>query len=287
VETWAVKAEERIDLLKNIADVIVFDTSQGFTRYEIDLIRWTKKKYPHLQVIGGNVVTKEACEALIDAGADAIRVGMGSGSICTTQEVGGIGRGQATAVFECARACSKAGIPVIADGGITKSSDIVKALALGASTVMLGSLLACTDEAPGFSQIKDGIRLKEYRGMGSLKAMEKGSSIRYGTENSAIRVPEGVSGMVPSRGSISEWIPCLMQGVNQGLHKLGYSNIPDFHDSIRKNSVELERRSEGAKREAQVHSLFEVATEKVPSNRQENRPYEKETVKPEEYFAAT
>lgn len=258
VETWPEKAQERIQIMNGTVDVIVFDTSQGYTQYELDLIRWTKKHYPHLQLVGGNVVTEEACHALIGAGADAIRVGMGSGSICTTQEVGGIGRGQATAVYNCVSACREKGIPIIADGGICKSADIVKALALGASSIMMGSLLACTNEAPGRSQIKDGIMLKEYRGMGSLKAMEKGSSVRYSIQNSSIRVPEGVSGVVTSRGSVSEWVPCLMQGVKQGLHKLGNPSITHLHQ----NKIHVERRSEEAKREGSVHSLFEFGNER-------------------------
>lgn len=258
VETWRSKAEERISKIQEAADVIVFDTSQGYTLFEIDLIRWTKREFPHLQVIGGNVVTGTGCKALIDAGADAIRIGMGSGSICTTQEVGGIGRAQATAVYECAKICRQAGVPLLADGGISKSADIVKALSLGGSAVMLGSLLACTTEAPGKIQIKDGIRLKEYRGMGSLKAMERGSSFRYGTQNSAIRVPEGVSGLISSRGSIAEWVPCLIQGVKQGLHKLGFPTLTRLHRSLAENRIELERRSEPSLREGQVHSLYEV-----------------------------
>jgi IMP dehydrogenase len=288
VETWAVKAEKRIHLLKDVVDVIVFDTSQGHSKYEIELIKWTKNHYPRLQVIGGNVVTKEGCQALIKAGVDGIRIGMGSGSICTTQEVGGIGRGQATAVYECAKICREADIPIIADGGITKSSDIVKALALGANTVMAGSLLASTDEAPGRSQIKDGIRLKEYRGMGSCKAMEKGSSIRYGIENSALRVPEGVSGMVTSKGSISEWVPCLMQGVRQGFHKLGYISIEHLHEHGEKNLVDVERRSESAKREGNVHSLYEISAEKIPSGIKSEQDYNKsDKIRPEKYFTAS
>ena len=274
VETWPKKAEARIELLQNIADVILFDTSQGYSSFEIELIRWAKKKYPHLQIIGGNVVTGEACLALIEAGADSIRIGMGSGSICTTQEVGGIGRAQATAVYECAKICRENNVPIIADGGITKSSDIIKALALGANTVMLGSLLACTTEAPGKSQIKDGIRLKEYRGMGSLKAMERGSSVRYELNDSLIRVPEGVSGMVPSRGSISEWVPCLFQGVKQGIHKLGAQSMVSLHQS----NLQVEKRTESAKREGQVHNLFEVEVEKISVNqqeKQENQTYAK------------
>lgn len=259
VETWKEKAEERVAVIADYADVIVFDTSQGYTQYEIELIQWVKNEYPDVDVIGGNVVTADACEALIRAGADGIRIGMGSGSICTTQEVGGIGRGQATAVYECANVCREAGVPIIADGGITKSSDIVKALALGANSVMLGSLLACTWEAPGENQIVDGIRLKEYRGMGSSKSMEKGSSVRYGTQQSAIRVPEGVSGMVPSRGSVAEWLPCLLQGVKQGFHKLGFASIDGLQKRINENGVLVEKRSEGAKREGHVHSLYEVS----------------------------
>lgn len=263
IETWREKAEERIQRIKDAVDVIVFDTSQGFTRYELDLIRWTKREFPHLQMIGGNVVTPEACDALIAAGADGIRVGMGSGSICTTQEIGGIGRAQATAVYACAKSCRKANVPLLADGGISKSADIVKALSLGADAVMLGSLLACTSEAPGRIQIKNGIRLKEYRGMGSLKAMERGSSARYGTQSSVIRVPEGVSGLIPSRGSIAEWVPCLLQGVKQGLHKLGYPSIVHLHQCLARNLIELERRSEPSQKEGQVHSLYEVQEEEA------------------------
>lgn len=256
VETWFDKAEERISLIHKDVDAIVFDTSQGWTSYEVELVRWVKLHYPDLQVIAGNVVTEEACEALIRAGADAIRIGMGSGSICTTQEVGGVGRGQATAVYHCARACKKGGIPLIADGGISKSADIIKALSLGASTVMLGSLLACTNEAPGKMQLKDGIQIKEYRGMGSLSAMEKGSSYRYGIQNSGLRMPEGVSGMVSSRGSLHDWVPCLLQGVRQGFHKLGHRSIEELHEKISQGRIALERRSEGAKQEGNVHSLL-------------------------------
>lgn len=262
VETRREKAEERLALIHNFVDVIVFDTSQGFNKYEIDLIKWTKKTYPHLQIIGGNIVTADACDALIEAGADAIRVGMGAGSICTTQGVCGVGRAQASAVYHCAKACQKADIPVIADGGITNSGDIVKALAIGASSVMAGSLLAGTREAPGTSHIKNGVRVKEYRGMGSLSAMQQGGASRYGTENSAVRVPEGVLGMVPSRGPVSEWIPCLMQGVRQGLHKLGYRSIETLLDMVNSNTVTLEKRSEAAFREGRVHSLYEVGIER-------------------------
>jgi IMP dehydrogenase len=152
-------------------------------------------------------------------------------------------------------------VPLIADGGIRSSSDIVKALALGANSIMLGSLLAATTEAPGKMRIKDGVRLKEYRGMGSLKAMDKGSAVRYSTQNSALRIPEGVCGAVPSRGSIEEWIPLLLQGVVQGFHKLGERSIRGLHDSWTENKTQLERRSMGAVREGNVHSLYEWGAE--------------------------
>ncbi|NGX57512.1 MAG: Inosine-5'-monophosphate dehydrogenase [Chlamydiae bacterium] len=263
VETWFEKAEERLAAIHNDVDVIVYDTSQGFTSYELDLVKWTKQHYPDLQVIGGNVVTADACEALIEAGVDGLRIGMGSGSICTTQEVGGVGRGQATAVYECSKVCLSHGVPIIADGGIRKSADIIKALCLGANAVMLGSLLACTNEAPGKTHIKDGVKVKEYRGMGSMPAMERGSSFRYGIERSALRVPEGVTGMVSSRGSIAEWIPCIMQGVRQGLHKLGMKGIDDIHRKVAQNQIKIERRSEGAKREGDIHGLYAVHTEEM------------------------
>lgn len=256
IETWPDKALPRLEALQEHVDVVLFDTSQGHTYYEIELIRETKKKYPHLQVIGGNVVTEAACEALIEAGVDAIRIGMGCGSICTTQEVGGIGRGQATAIYRCAEVSRKHGVPIIADGGIAKSSDIVKALTLGASSVMLGSLLACTEEAPGQCVLEDGVKLKTYEGMGSLSAMQRGGAFRYGTQQSKVKVPEGVSGKVSMKGNVQDWVPCLMQGVKQGFHKLGISSVSKAHEMIESNSIEIERRSDGAKREGSVHSLF-------------------------------
>lgn len=256
VETWPQKALARLEALEEVVDVVVFDTSQGYTSYEVQLIKETKAKYPHLQLIGGNVVTEEACEALITAGVDAIRIGMGCGSICTTQEVGGIGRGQATAIYRCAELARRHGVPIIADGGIAKSSDIVKALMLGADTVMLGSLLACTEEAPGQCVIEDGIKLKTYEGMGSLAAMQRGSAVRYGTQQSQVKIPEGVTGKVSLKGNVREWIPMLMQGVKQGMHKMGVRSLSQGHALIDSNVLQVERRSEGAKREGFIHSLF-------------------------------
>lgn len=257
LETRREKAEERLEKLKDLVDVVVFDSSQGFTRFEIDLIKFVKSTYPHIQVIGGNVVTAEGCEALIKAGADAIRVGMGSGSICTTQEVSGIGRGQASAVYECAQLCKRYEVPLIADGGISKSADIVKALALGASTCMFGSLLACTSEAPGeVEMIKEGIKIKTYQGMGSLQAMNRGSASRYGMQDTKERTPEGVTGKVTVRGSVHEWVGRLMQGAKQGFHKMGARSVAELHQLADEGHVSLELRSDGARREGAVHNLY-------------------------------
>lgn len=256
VETWPQKAQERLEVIADTVDVVVFDTSQGYTKYELDLIRWTKQHYPHLQVIGGNVVTQEACEALIAAGVDGIRIGMGSGSICTTQEVGGVGRGQVSALYQCGQVCLKAGVPLIADGGIAKSADMIKAMLLGASTVMLGSLLACTEEAPGRTLVHEGVKVKSYEGMGSLSAMARGSSYRYSTQNSRIRMAEGVAGKVTYKGPVSVWVPQLIQGMMQGMHKLGVRSVEEGHELLKRGELELERRSEGAKKEGRPHHLY-------------------------------
>ena len=259
VETWSETAYERIECIEPLTDVIVFDTAQGFSSYLIELIRWTKEHYPNLQVIGGNVVTKEGCKALIEAGVDGIRIGMGSGSICTTRNVVGVGRAQAVAVYECAKFCKKHQIPTISDGGIRSSADIVKALVLGANTVMLGSLLAGSSEAPpGTTQVRDGIRLKEYRGMGSLEAMEMGSAARYSMQKTRTRVPEGVVGFVPFAGSVAEITQELMQGVKQGFHKLGLRNFNEISKRHQENGIELEKQTEQSQREGNVHSLFRI-----------------------------
>ena len=256
VETYPDKARERLEAIEAHVDVVVFDTAHGYNRFEIDLIKETKQKYPHLQIIAGNVVSPKATEALIQAGADGIRVGMGCGSICTTQEVGGIGRGQATAVFECAQVGRKYGVPIIADGGIRKSSDVVKALCLGASSVMFGSLLACTEESPGKTIVKDGMKLKQYDGMGSARAMEKAGAFRYGTQSSQFKAPEGVEGEVIYKGSVATWVPTNMQGVKQGLHKLGLRSVDAAQLAISENRIELEKRSDAARHEGGVHDLF-------------------------------
>ncbi len=180
-----------------------------------------------MRVIAGNVATAQATEDLIKAGADAVKVGVGPGSICTTRVIAGIGVPQLTAVLNCAKAASKYGVPVIADGGIRYSGDIVKALAAGASTVMMGSIFAGTDEAPGESIIYEGRKFKSYRGMGSIGAMKRGSSDRYFQENVSPNkfVPEGIEGMVPYKGSVSEIIYQLIGGLRSGMGYCGAENI--------------------------------------------------------------
>ncbi len=224
---------QRVDLLlKAGADVIVVDTAHGHSKGVIEMVKQLKSDHPDMRVIAGNVATAQATEDLIKAGADAVKVGVGPGSICTTRVIAGIGVPQLTAVLNCAKAASKYGVPVIADGGIRYSGDIVKALAAGASTVMMGSIFAGTDEAPGESIIYEGRKFKSYRGMGSIGAMKRGSSDRYFQENVSPNkfVPEGIEGMVPYKGSVSEIIYQLIGGLRSGMGYCGAENVPQLSE---------------------------------------------------------
>jgi IMP dehydrogenase len=226
---------DRIDLLKQAGvDVIGIDTAHGHSRGVIEATKKVKAKYPDLEVIVGNVATYQAGKDLVKAGADAVKVGVGPGSICTTRVIAGVGMPQLTAVYEVARATKDAGIPVIADGGIRYSGDVVKALAAGASTVMIGSLFAGTEEAPGEMIIFEGRKFKSYRGMGSLEAMEDGSKDRYfqdAEDDVKKLVPEGISGRVPFKGMVSEVLYQLVGGLRAGMGYCGARTIRDLQNA--------------------------------------------------------
>jgi IMP dehydrogenase len=217
-------------LIEAKADVLVLDSAHGHSANIINCLKKVKAAYPNTPVIAGNIATAEGAEALIEAGADAIKVGIGPGSICTTRVVAGIGVPQVTAVYDAACVAEKHNIPVIADGGIKYSGDIVKALAAGANVVMLGSLFAGCDEAPGATEIYQGRQFKVYRGMGSLGAMEAGSKDRYFQEGAKKLVPEGVEGRVPYKGLVAETVFQLCGGIRSGMGYCGCPDIPTLHE---------------------------------------------------------
>ena len=220
---------DRLDaIVKANVDVVVVDTAHGHSAGVINTVKKIKAKYPDLQLIAGNVATAEATRALIEAGADAVKVGIGPGSICTTRVIAGIGVPQITAVYDCAMAAREYGVPVIADGGIKYSGDVVKALAAGASVVMAGNLFAGTEESPGEKVIYQGRSYKVYRGMGSLGAMAQGSKDRYFQENMDKLVPEGIEGRVPYKGALADTVYQLLGGLRAGMGYCGVRNIEEL-----------------------------------------------------------
>jgi len=243
-------------------DVVVIDTAHGHSKGVIEAVLDTKKRFPHVQVVAGNVATAEGTRALIDAGADAVKVGIGPGSICTTRVVAGVGVPQITAIEDCSKEADKTDTPVIADGGIKFSGEVTKAIAAGASCVMLGSLLAGTDEAPGELVLYQGRTYKTYRGMGSLGAMRKGSKDRYGQGGAADEklVPEGIEGRVPYRGPLASILYQLVGGLRSGMGYTGSSTIRD----LRENARFVRITSQGL-RESHVHDV--IITEEAPNYR--------------------
>jgi len=228
--------EERISaLVKAGIDIVVVDTAHGHSKGVLERIRWTKQNYPDVQIIGGNVSTGDGARALAEAGADGVKIGQGPGSICTTRIVAGIGVPQVTAVAAAADALRDLGVPIIADGGIRFSGDVAKAIAAGASSIMIGSLLAGTEEAPGEVELFQGRSYKIYRGMGSLAAMQRGSSDRYFQAEAAVDklVPEGIEGRVPYKGHLSGVVHQLMGGLRAAMGYCGCASVDDLRTKAR------------------------------------------------------
>jgi len=246
--------EERVAALAEAGvDVIVVDTAHGHSQGVLKRVEWVKKNYPQIEVVGGNIATADAARALVDHGADGVKVGIGPGSICTTRIVAGVGVPQITAVDNVATALANTGVPLIADGGIRFSGDISKAIAAGAHTVMLGGLFAGTEEAPGETVLFQGRSYKAYRGMGSLAAMQKGSSDRYFQENESNvekLVPEGIEGRVPTKGPVTAVIHQLMGGLRSSMGYLGCPTIDEMH--ARAAFVEI---TAAGIRESHVHDV--------------------------------
>lgn len=249
--------QERVaELIKAGAKEICIDSAHGHSKNVIEAVKYIKKKYADVSVISGNIATYQGAKALLEAGSDAVKVGMGPGSICTTRVMSGMGVPQLGAVIDAVRAARETGGYIIADGGIKTSGDIVKALAAGADTVMLGSLLAGTDESPGQLIQVNGSMYKSYRGMGSVAAMKEGSAARYGHEwkngKSKTLVPEGVEGLVPHRGSLSEHIYQLIGGIRAGMGYLGAANLQEL-----RQKAQFIKISRTAFVESQPHSILQ------------------------------
>jgi IMP dehydrogenase len=247
--------DERIELLVRAGvDVIVVDTAHGHSQGVLDRVKWVKKNYPQVQVIGGNIATGDAAKALADHGADGVKVGIGPGSICTTRIVAGVGVPQITAIVNVATALKGTGIPLIADGGVRYSGDVAKALAAGASSVMMGGMFAGTEEAPGEVFLYQGRSYKSYRGMGSLGAMADGSADRYFQSdivaNAEKLVPEGIEGQVPYKGSVLAILHQLTGGIRSSMGYLGCKTIDELHEKA--NFVEI---TSAGVRESHVHDV--------------------------------
>jgi IMP dehydrogenase len=256
--------DKRVELLvASHVDIIVVDTAHGHSQGVLDRVKWIKKRFPNIQVIGGNIATADGALALIDHGADGVKVGIGPGSICTTRIVAGVGVPQVTAITDVAAALLKNKIPFIADGGIRYSGDIAKAIAAGASSVMLGSMFAGTEEAPGEVELYQGRSYKSYRGMGSIGAMQKGSSDRYfqDSENNAEKlVPEGIEGRVPYKGSVVNVIHQLMGGLRASMGYVGVNSI-----SVMQKKAKFVQITNAGMKESHVHDV--QITKEAPNYR--------------------
>ncbi len=256
--------DQRIDALVAAGvDVVVVDTAHGHTRGVLDRVRWTRRNYPDVQIIGGNIATGDAARALVEAGADGVKVGIGPGSICTTRVVAGVGVPQITAIFNVTEALKNTDVPVIADGGIRYSGDLAKAIAAGANVVMVGGLLAGTDEAPGEVELYHGRSYKAYRGMGSMGAMMQGSSDRYfqdAVSELDKLVPEGIEGRVPYKGSMTAIVHQLMGGLRASMGYVGCNTIDEM-----RTLPEFVRLTNAGMRESHVHDV--TITKEAPNYR--------------------